>query len=154
MNKKLFGILLIGILVLGLTGCGIKYPNLKDDAIAFNMGEFTDKSDDDAKYGTIEYKGRTYMPYGTLKGKIKGKNINKCIGYIIQNENSSSVAEENNKDTRVYTLIEDANENYLMIYYIGPTLMNQPEFWRAIDTQNKKIDTPKYIDSLDHNYWK
>ena len=28
------------------------------------------------------------MPYGTLKGSLKAKDIDKCIGYIIQDENS------------------------------------------------------------------
>lgn len=153
MKTKLF-VLLLGFLIFYLTGCGVKYPDLENDAIAFNMGEYTDVSDDDAKYGTIQYNGRVYMPYGVLKGVINAKDIKKCIGYIIQNENSSSIIDQNNKDTRVYTLTEDLNENYLMIYYIGTTEMNQPDFWRAVDTKGKKIDTPNYIDSLDYNYWK
>lgn len=152
MKKKLFGILLLGVFILGITGCEVKYPDLKDNAIAFSMGEFTDESDNDAKYGTIEYNGRTYMPYGTLKGVIKSQNINKCIGYIIADESSSSIVDENDRDTRVYTLIEDANENYLMIY-TREALMNQPDFFRAVDTKGKKIDTPNYIDSLNYNYW-
>ncbi len=32
--------------------------------------------------------------------------------------------------------------------------MNQPDFYRAIDTKNKKINTPNYIESLEYNYWK
>lgn len=157
MKKKLLGIILVALLavfIFVLTSCRDKYPDLKDNAVAFNMDEYTDENDDDAKYGTIKYNGRTYIPYGTLKGVIKSKSISECIGYIIQNENSSSVVDESDKDTRVYTLIEDSNENYLMIYYIGTTLMNQPDFWRAIDTKDKKVDTPNYIDSLDYNYWK
>ena len=153
MKKKLFGIMLLGVLILGLTGCGIKYPDLKDDAIAFDMGEYIDESDD-GSYGTIEYKGRVYIPYGTLKGFIKSKDIKECIGYIIQNENSSSIVDLDDKDTRIYTLVDDPDENYLMEYYIATTLMNQPSFWRAVDTKDKNIDTPKYIDSLDYNFWK
>ncbi len=142
------------VFMFGLTSDIDEYPDLKENAIAFNMGEYIDKNDDDAGYGTIIYNGRTYMPYGTLKRGIKSKNIKECIGYIIQNENSSSIVDENNKDTRVYTLIEDPNENYLMIYYIGTTLMNQPAFWKAIDTKDRKVDTPNYIVSLDYGYWK
>lgn len=155
MKKKLLGIILVVLVplfIFVLTSCRNKYPDLKDNAIAFNMGEYTGENDD--KYSTIKYNGRTYMPYGTLKGIIRNKNVSECIGYIIQNENSSSVVDENDKDTRVYTLVEDSNENYLMIYYIGTTLMNQPDFWRAIDTKDKKVDTPNYIDSLYYNYWK
>ena len=156
MKKKLLGIILIVLLVVCifvLISCRNKYPDLKDTATSFNMGEYADENNGD-KYATIKYNGRTYMPYGTLKGIIRSKNVSECIGYIIQNENSSSVVDENDKDTRVYTLVEDSNENYLMIYYIGTTLMNQPDFWRAIDTKDKKVDTPNYIDSLDYNYWK
>lgn len=154
MKRKLFGIILFGALVLGLAGCGVKYPELKDDAIAFDMGEYIDESDDNAGYGTIVYNGRTYMPYGTIKNSIKSKDIKECIGYIIQNENSSSIFDLDDKDTRVYTLAEDSNENYLMIYYVGTTLMNQPDFWRAVNTKSSEIDTPKYIESLDYSFWK
>ena len=129
------------------------YPEMSDDAIAFEMGEYTDESDDDALYGTIEYEGRTYMPYGTLGRNIGKKDIDKCIGYIIQNENSSSIVDENDTDTRVYTLADDPEHNYLMDYYIGDSLMNQPYFWRAADTKGKEIDIPKYIDSLEYAYW-
>lgn len=154
MKKTLLTILLCSFMILGLTGCGIKYPDLKDDAIAFDMGEYIDEKDDEAGYGTIEYNGRTYMPYGTLKGSLKSKDIKECIGYIIQNENSSSIVDLDDKDTRIYTLVDDPDENYLMEYYIATTLMNQPSFWRAVDTKDKNIDTPKYIDSLDYNFWK
>jgi hypothetical protein len=41
-----------------------------------------------------------------------------------------------------------------MEYYIGTTLMNQPSFWRAIDTKGKDIVIPDYIDLLDYTYWK
>ena len=154
MKKKILGILLMGVLVLSLTGCGIKYPDLEKDAIEFQTGNYIDENDDSAGYLTIEYNGRTYMPYGTLKGSLKEKDIDKCIGYIIQNENSSSIIDKDNKDTRIYTLIDDKENNFLMEYYIGTDLMNQPSFYRAIDTKNKDINIPKFIDSLDNNYWK
>ena len=32
--------------------------------------------------------------------------------------------------------------------------MNPQSFYRAIDTRDKDIDIPKYIDDLDYNYWK
>ena len=33
MKQKLFGILLLGVFILGITGCEVKYPDLKDNAI-------------------------------------------------------------------------------------------------------------------------
>ena len=152
MKRKLFGMILLGVLVLGFAGCGIKYPELKDDAIAFDMGEYIDESDEE--YGTIEYNGRVYLPYGTIKNSLRSTDINECIGYIIQNEETSSIVDFDDKDTRVYTLADDPDENYLMEYYIGTTLMNQPSFWRAVDTRDSQIDTPQYIESLDYSYWK
>lgn len=150
-DKKLALTLLLGLL---LVGCGQRiYPEMPDDAIAFKMGEYTDERDDNALYGTIEYEGRTYMPYGTLGGRIGEKDIDKCIGYIIQDKNSSSIVDKNDTDTRVYTLADDPAHNYLMDYYIGDTLMNQPDFWRAVDTKEKEIDIPEYIDSLEYPYW-
>jgi hypothetical protein len=32
-------------------------------------------------------------------------------------------------------------------------LMNQPTFYRAIDTEGRIIDTPTYIDSLGYEFW-
>ncbi|MBQ9853577.1 MAG: hypothetical protein IJO57_00905 [Bacilli bacterium] len=154
MKKKILGILLSIILMCGLTGCGIKYPKLKKDAIGFQTSSYIDENDNNAGYLTIQYNGRTYMPYGTLKGTLKEKYIEKCIGYIIQNENNSSVIDINNKDTRIYTLSDDKDNNFLMEHYIGTDLMNPQSFYRAIDTRDKDIDIPKYIDDLDYNYWK
>ena len=153
MKKKILGILLMGVLVLSLTGCGIKYPDLEKDAIGFQTGNYIDENDDGAGYLTIEYNGRIYMPYGTLKGSLKEKDIDKCIGYIIQNENSSSIIEKDNKDTRIYTLIDDKENNFLMEYYIGTDLMNQPSFYRAIDTKGEDIIIPNCISSLNYSYW-
>ena len=153
MKKKLLVFFLIGVIAIGLTGCGVKYPDLEKDAIGFKTISYIDENDDNAGYLAIEYEGRTYMPYGTLKGTIKEKNIDKCIGYIIQDENSSSVEDENNKDTRIYTLTDDKEHNFLMEYYIGTNLMNPQTFYRAIDTKDKDINIPIFIESLKYNYW-
>ena len=60
-------------------------------------------------------------------------------------ENSSSVVDKNNKDTRIYTLTDDKENNFLMEYYIGNDLMNSQLFYRAIDTRDKIITIPRYI---------
>ena len=142
------GILVVAILVLVLVSCGkIKYPELPNDAIAFEMGEYIDKGDDDAAYGTIEYEGRTYMPYGTIGKTLHENDIDVCVGYLVQ---------DGEKDTnqRVYTLVDDTEHNYLMDYYVASDFMNQPVFWRAIDTKGKEIVTPEFIDSLEYSYWR
>lgn len=150
--KKLLSLLLIGLLVIGLTGCGIKYPELGDDAIGFKVDTYIEENG--AGYLTIEYNGRVYMPYGVLKNTISSKDIDKCIGYIIQDETSSSIVDPNNKDTRIYTLTGDKEHNFLMEYYIGTDIMNPRMFYRAIDTKGKDIKVLDFIDSLDYDYWK
>lgn len=128
------------------------YPELKENAISFIMEEY--KSDiDDTLYGSLNYNDRIYIPYGTLKGQIKTKDIKNCIGYIIQDENSSSYTNLKDKDTIVYTLTNDKDENFLMVYYIGESLMNQPDFYRALDTKDKNIEIPNFIDKENYGYW-
>ena len=145
-KNTLTAICIISVLV--FTGCGkADYPDLPENAIAFETGEYTDKNDDDAMYATIEYNGRTYMPYGTIGRTISEKDIDMCIGYIVQED-------RNDTDIRVYTLKGDSENNYLMNYYIGSDLMNQPSFWRATDTKGKDVYTPKCIDSLNYKFWK
>ena len=145
-------ILLLIILFTSLVGCGMKYPELEDDAIAFETSSYT--AENDEGYLKIEYQGRIYMPYGTLKGTLKEENLSKCLGYIIEDENISAIVNRDSKATRVYSLTEDSENNYLMIYYIEDQVMNQPSFWRAIDSKGKDIKTPNYIESLEYNYWK
>lgn len=147
MKRKMLEILLLIIFMCSLTGCGMKYPELKKDAIAFEQNNYVDEKDDNAGYLTIEYNGRIYLPYGTLNGTLKEENIKGCIGYIMEDD-------INDKDTRIYTLVEDKDVNFLLEYYIGSNLMNQPIFYRAIDTKDKDINIPKYIDDLEYNYWK
>ena len=127
------GILVVAILV--LVGCGkIKYPELPNDAIAFEMGKYIDKGDDDAAYGTI---GKT----------LHENDIDVCVGYLVQDG-------EKDINQRVYTLVDDTEHNYLMDYYVASDFMNQPVFWRAIDTKGKEIVTPEFIDSLEYSYWR
>ena len=60
-------------------------------------------------------------------------------------ENSSSVVDKNNKDTRIYTLTDAKENNFLMENYIGNDLMSSQLFYRAIDTKDKIITIPRYI---------
>ena len=146
--KKYVVLLIIVIAMITLSGClKVNYPELPENPVVFEMGEYIDKSDDEAGYSTIEYNGRIYMPYGTIKRAINSDDIDKCIGYVVQDGQKDT-------DERIYTLFEDKANNYLMMYYVGESLMNQPDFWRAVDTNGKNIDTPVYIESFNYNYWK
>ncbi|MDE5777077.1 MAG: hypothetical protein K2I10_00995 [Lachnospiraceae bacterium] len=146
MNKRYIAIVLLIIIVL-LGGCGkIEYPDLANDAFAITMGTYED-------FGSIEYNDRIYIPYGTINDYPSKEEIKECIGYIIADENSSSVVDKNDRDRRIYTLVDDDENNYLMDYYVGQSIMEQPIFWRAIDTKGKDVNTPKYIESQEYSYW-
>ncbi|MBQ9607886.1 MAG: hypothetical protein IJV15_00405 [Lachnospiraceae bacterium] len=140
-----------------LSGCGKQnYPDLPDNAIAFRMSSFEDKEHDDELMETIEYNGRIYAWYGGPNSKFKQTDIDKCIGYIIQDENVCSVPDIDNKDWKVYTLACDKDNNFLMDYIDdGVDLMPPPKtFYRAIDTKEKDIEIPEYIDNRGYDYWK
>ena len=144
--------LLAGILT--ISGCGrIEYPALPDDAIAFELGTFEDTESDDALFGMIEYNGRSYIGYGTINNAFNTKYIDGCVGYVIQDENSSSVADPDYKNVRIYTLKDDTDNNFLMEFDDSVELMNQPFFYRAIDTKGKEIKVPDYIDELGYEFW-
>jgi len=147
-------IVVIMICLAVLSGCTKKtLPNLPSDAVAFEMGTFIDENHDDASFATIEYGGRIYIPYGTINNKYGHNCIESCVGYIIQDEHSSSVTGLENTDRRIYTLLGDADHSFLMDFDDSVKLMNQPTFFRAIDTSGQDIERPDYIDPLGYEFW-
>lgn len=154
MKKYLSVLGMAAVCLLMLCGCqGSSLPKLPKNPIAFEMGQFDDLEHDHMLFGTIEYKGRTYIGYGTVNWLYKNSCAQSCIGYIIQDENSSSVTDLTNTDTRVYTISGDTDHNFLMVYDDTVKLMNQPDFWRAVDTNGAEIEVPEYIDSLGYEFW-
>ena len=142
------------LFLLSLIGCGQqKYPPLPEDAIAFEMGSYEDTAHDDALFGTIEYSGRVYVAYGTISSAYRPSCAETCIGYIIQDENSSSVVDLNNKDRRVYIVAGDPDQNFLLEYDATIKLMNSPAFYRALDTIGQEIEIPACITPLDYELW-
>lgn len=57
------------------------------------------------------------------------------------------------RDRRLYTLAEDPEHHFLMEYYVGDSFMNQPYFFRAIDTAGKDMEIPAYIETLGYEFW-
>lgn len=154
MKKRLTVACMILLFLFALTGCvKTSLPDLPDDAIAFELGSFDDVEHDHMLFGTIEYNGRTYIAYGTTNRSYKPSRVEACAGYIIRDENSSSVTDLDNTDRRVYTLTADAEQNFLMEYDDTIKLMNQPTFYRAIDTKGKAVDIPDCIDPLGYEFW-
>lgn len=136
-------IIIIIICIIGINLTNVKYPELDSNAISFKVGEYVDNLNDNEVYATIEYNNRTYILYGGPLYSIKSENIDKCIGYIIQdNEDDTTV--------RVYTLTDNENNDYLMVY---DSESKETNFYRAIDTLDNDILTPKYITSYNYNIW-
>ena len=154
MKKYAAVICVIMICLSAFCGCERKrLPDLPGDAVAFEAETFIDDEHDDDYFCTVEYSGRTYILYGTINNNFKYSFIESCIGYIIQDENISSVIDLDNTNRRIYTLSGDPEHNFLMDYDDSVKLMNQPDFFRAIDTKGKDIDIPDYIDSFDYEFW-
>lgn len=152
MNKKFCCVLLVLCIML-FVGCGkTTYPDLPKNPIAFEMGSFEDTDHDNALFGTLEYNGRTYIGYGTINNNFKKSDIDQCIGYIVMDNNSTSNPDPDDTSSRIYTLAGDTEHNFLMDYTDG--VMNQPNFWRAVDTKGKDIPVPSCIDDLGYDYWK
>ena len=129
-----------------LTGCGRRIDyELPENPIEFHTGTFVNPADPDDTYQSIQYNGRTYIGYGTLKGKIGGDDVGQCLGYIILDGTIM-------KEVRVFPLNADPDENYLVQIFTDG-FMNQPFFFRALDTKGKTVDTPPYIEGLDYPYW-
>ena len=123
-----------------LTGCFVqrqreKY-NLPADPVAFE-----DRDSDSFDMRVLTVNGRDYLPFGTVKNRMNDSSIKACLGYLNGDQN-----------TRVYTLEEDPDNNYIMIYN-NEGIMEQPSYWRAADTMGKNVETPNYIDSLDYEEW-
>ena len=131
------------IMYLFISWCGTDY-SLSENPIEFSTSEFVNPANEKDAYLSVEYEWRIYIPYGS--SRIKEKDIDKCIWYIVQDWVKID-------DTVVCLLSEDIENDYLVeIDTVG--FMSQPIFLRAIDTVWKDIFIPKYIESLDYEFWK
>ena len=129
-----------------LTGCGKRIDyELPVKPIEFHTATFVNPSDPDDSYQSVEYNGRIYIGYGTLKGSIDGDDVGQCLGYIVQDGVIM-------KDVRVFLLKADPDENYL-VQLVSGGFMDQLVFFRALDSKGKTIDTPPYIERLEYPYW-
>ena len=142
-------LILCGIL---LSGCGLfddsqKFGALPDPPVKFTQQEYCNPDNPEDGYMAVEYNGRLYVPYGTLKGMITPKNVKECIGYIFREDYPDDT------NTHLHTLADDPEVNFLMDYYVNGE-MEQPFFYRAIDTVGKDIRILDFIESLEYDIWK
>ena len=142
--KKIINIILVGITTLLLVGCfNSSLTVLPTNPIVFTQYSITNPKDISDGYMAIDYNKRTYIPFGTLSGRITKTDIDKCLGYI----------DDGTDNVRVCTLTADPNEDFLVIVCEG-SVMDQPMFYRATDTARQPISIPGYIDDLGYDYWK
>ena len=152
--KKVITILLILAMLSALAACGRGLaPELPEAATEFVLGNYVNPADPDDGYAAISYKGRVYAYYGTIKRSLRAEDLGPCLGYTVQACLGYTVQEgEKQEDQRICLLAADPEENYLARIPVE-NFMNQPDFFRALDTAGKAIDTPDYIKSLDYSIW-
>ena len=146
--KKMIPIFLVIVSIM-LCSCGksVDY-DLSDNPIVFKSFSFENPDNKKDEYMAFEYKGRTYIPYGTVENTFD--DVDQCLGYILQDDDTDK--DYNDFKEKVFTLKTDKNNNYLATY-IASGEMDQFSFWRATDTRNTQIDTPDYIYSLEYEFW-
>ena len=145
--KKTITILLLLALLAVLAGCGGRLaPELPEQPTEFVLEDYVNPSDPEDGYVVFSYKGRSYAYYGTIKRSLRAEDLGPCLGYTVQEG-------EKLTDMPVCLLSADPEANYLVRIPVGG-FMDQPDFFRALDTAGKEIDTPDYIQSLDYDIWK
>lgn len=135
-------------MLLSLIFCGcsdslsIKYP---DNPKKFETYDYNNPNNKDDSYRAFDFNNRTYIVYSSLEKSISSKDVGTCLGCIVQDGKE--------QDVWVVKLKFFKNDDYLMIYY-PDSHMQKPEFYRAIDTKGKNIETPAYIASSQYEFWK
>lgn len=130
-----------------ITGCSgrIDY-SLPDNPIEFNSSAFVNPTNAEDEYAAIEYKGRIYIPFGTLKGSLNNSDVGECLGFLVQDGQKL-------ESVRILTLTSDDDVNFLLEQDTEGE-MSQASFYRAVDTVGKEITIPAFIESLDYDYWR
>ncbi len=146
MTKRIVTLILAAIVLLSFAGCkksGL-YPDLPWDAISFDIGEYSPMPG--IYYSSIKWGERTYIPYGKLSRELQEGDLTNCLGYTKYNN-------EEDKNSRVFTLKGDNDHNYLIIIHVDNSAY-VPEVYRALDTKDKEVKTPDFIESTDRVFWK
>ena len=145
MKKHLIIIALL-LVMAAFAGCVQRIDlSLPESPRAFDTGTYVNPDDPDDTYATIRLDGRVYAVCGTAASRMTGKDVGKCLGYIVQDG-------EERMDDRVFPLSADPERNYLVVITVNG-FMDQPIFYRALDTAGKDIETPAFVQSLDYGIW-
>lgn len=146
MKKQIALLALLAALLL-LSGCGPRIDySLPENPTEFVTEDYVNPDDPEDGYRAIVYKGRTYIPYGTLMGALRGQDVGKCLGYLVQEG-------QEDENSRVFLLSDDPETNFLALLEVEG-VMSQPTFYRAVDTAGRAVAVPKFIDDLGYEFWK
>lgn len=145
MRQKAFATALLLALLLA-AGCTDRIDyRLPANPQAFIGSDFVNPDNPDDAYLSFTYNGRTYIPYGALQGRLTGKDVGPCLGYLLSGE----VKDDH---TRVFGLRADPDGHWMAIIS-RDGFMEQPSFWRAVDTVGQDIPVPEFIISLHYDFW-
>ena len=123
------------------SGCSLSLKNEKRFQLPADPESFEVIDVDSSSLNRIEADGRSYMPYGSLKGELKRINITACLGYL-----------GNDRNLRVYTLHDDPYDNYLLVVNVDK--MNEtPDIWRDTSTYGEDIYTPPIVEPAGYEEW-
>ena len=142
-----FPLLLAAVLCLA-TGCRRIDDSLPENPGMFQNETYINPADPNDTYFAVRYQDRVYIPFGKpAKGGVDSDAVGSCLGYQVQDG-----AEDQNM--RFFTLAGDEDTDFLMRKYIGG-IMEQPVFFRAVDTKGKDITVPAFIEQDDDAlFWK
>lgn len=143
--KKTISILLIFSLLSALVGCGSgPAPALPENATEFVLEEYANPIDAEDSYAAISYNGRIYAYFGTVDRSLRAEELGPCLG--------CTVLDGERQADRICLLAADPEANYLARIPVEG-FMKQADFFRALDTAGKEIETPDYMQSLGYPIW-
>ena len=144
-KSMITAVLLLVLLLCG--GCG-KPANydLPAQPQEFKVVNFTNPELNTDAYASIEYNGRSYIPFGTLTRKLKGADVGECLGYITQMDLKDEA-------TRILLLQSDSGSNFLIAVNTKSESL-ETTVMRAIDTKKKDIPIPDFIKDEEYEFWK
>lgn len=146
-NKRFTIPLLLAAAAFMMTACQRADGSLPENPVIFQNETFINPADQNDTYFSVTYQDRIYIPYGKpAEGGVDADAIGSCLGYQMQD----GVEDQN---MRFYALAGDEDTVFLMRKYVGG-IMDQPVFFRAVDTKAKNITVPAYVEP-DHDglFW-
>ena len=136
---KLTAAIIIGTSI--LCGCSVPNRDVGKYRLPDKPMEFERYYDEDFGEMSVDLLDKTYTNFGWTNIPVPDKEIEACIGYC-----------DHNEDMRIYSLANDPSHNYLMIVNLN-SINGDWSFYRAQDTVNQNILTPKLFEPNGFECW-